>query len=188
MARSVTTAFNDEITADQLRPAIFVKAEFDSGDLNLWTGNGNIVFAGDTYIGAAGVIGIEPIQETQKLQANGLTYTLNGVSSAIISIALSEEYQWRSITTWFAVLDEDFQIIPDPLKIFAGKMDVIGISDKGESASVSLDAENDLIGLKDSKERRYTHEDQIAQFAGDLGLEFMPTNSDVEITWGSSSK
>ena len=188
MARSLTTAVSDEMAADALRPAIFVKAEFDSGDLNLWTGDRTIVFDGDTYYGANGVIGIEPIKETQKLQANGLTYTLNGVDSAIISIALNEEYQWRSITTWFAVLDEDFQIIPDPLKIFAGKMDVIGMSDKGESATISLDAENNLIGLKDSKERRYTHEDQIAIFAGDLGLEFMPTNSDVEITWGASSK
>lgn len=188
MTRSVTTAFGNEIAASNLRPALLIKAEFDSGDLNLWTGYDEIVYAGDTYTGGANVLSIDTVKETQKLQANGMTFGLNGVDTSIISIALTEEYQWRPISMWLAVLDEDYQLIADPKKIFAGRMDVMEISDEGNVATVAVNAESNLIDLKDSRERRYTFEDQINEYAGDLGLEFMPTNSDVEITWGAGVK
>lgn len=187
MTRSVTTAFNDEIIASNLRPALLIKAEFGSGDLNLWTGEGEIVYDGDTYTGARNILGIKEVKETQKLQANGMDFSLSGIDTSIISIALNEEYQWKPISMWFAVLDVDYQLIADPKKIFAGKMDVIGISDEGDTANVTVTAESNLIDLKDSRERRYTYEDQIDAFPGDVGLQFMPTNSDVEITWGKGA-
>ncbi len=188
MGRDVTTAFNDEITASHLRPAVLLKGSFDSGDLNLWTGIGDLSFAGDTYLGAGHLLDMQPIKETQKIQANGAVFSLAGCIDALVSIAMSEEYQWRPIAAWLAVLDTNYQLIADPHKIFAGKMDVIEIADNGDSSTIALNAESNLIDLKNNKERRFTHEDQLAAFAGDLGLEFMPTNSDVEITWGASSK
>lgn len=188
MARDITTAFENEINAAHLRPAVFVKGEFDSGDINLWSGVGNITYSGDTYLGAGQLLNFNPVKETQKIQANGVEFTLNGCVDSLVSIAMNEEYQWRPISTWLGVLDDDFQIIANPYKIFAGKMDIIEIVDTGENSAITVKAESNLIDLKDTKERRYTHEDQIAEFTGDLGLEFMPTNADVEITWGASSK
>ena len=188
MTRDVTTAFSDEIEASNLRPALLIKAEFDSGDINLWTGYDEITYDSDTYIGGANILSVDNVKETQKLQANGMKFGLDGLNSSIISIALTEEYQWRPISMWLAVLDEDYQLIDDPKKIFAGKMDVMEISDEGDTSSIVVNAESNLIDLKDSRERRYTFEDQINEFAGDVGLEFMPTNRDVEITWGSGVK
>lgn len=188
MARLVTNEFAQELDADLLRPALLVKAEFKNGDLCLWTGNKDISFNGDNYIGAGQLLGISGISETQKLQANNLVFSLSAMPTSLISIALSEEYQWQPISMWFAVLDKNFNLINDPYLIFAGKMDVLEISDDGETGSITISAENNLISLKDAKERRYTQEDQMAYFPGDKGLEFMPTNSDLEITWGAGVK
>jgi hypothetical protein len=184
MARDITTDFETELTSKVLRPALFVKAEFPSGDLNLWTGRGERTIGADTYYGSGNVMAIEEVKETQKLQANGLAFTLSGIDSALISAALTEEYQWQPITMNFAVLDEDLQII-DTYQMFSGKMDVIEIEDTGETSNFRLNAESDLIDLTNSRERRYTNEDQQNEFAGDLGLEFMPTNADTVITWGN---
>jgi hypothetical protein len=188
MTRSVTAGFETEILADELRPALFVKGEFDSGDLRLWTGRGDMTFASEVYTGAANVLNIDAVKETQKLQANGITFGLNGVSTSINSIALTEEYQWRPISMWIGVLDSNYALIADPYKIFSGKMDIMEIADNGETSSIAVNAESNLIDLRDPKERRYTHEDQQNAFAGDLGLEFMPTNADIEITWGAGVK
>lgn len=185
MTRNITAAFRTELNAESLRPAVLVKGGFDSGDLNLWTGVGDIVFDGDTYQGTGNLLNIEQIQETQKLQANGVVFVMNGAVDALVSIALSESYQWRPISAWLAVLDEDFQLIADPHKIFSGKMDVMEISDNGEASTIAVNAESNLIDLQNSRETRYTNEDQLARFPGDVGLQFMPNNSDVEITWGS---
>jgi len=187
MSRVLTSAFEVEIDADNLRPALFIKAEFDSGDLLLWSGLGEIVWGGDTYVGAGHLLNISAVQESQKLQASGLLFTLSGMPTSLVSIALTEEYQWRPITMWLAVMNTDYTVIADPYKTFAGKMDVMQISDDGQTSTMSVAAENNLIDLKSSKERRYTNEDQISEYPGDLGLQFMPTNADVQITWGKSS-
>lgn len=188
MARDITTAFENEVNSTHLMPALFIKAEFDSGDLNLWSGHTDITWDGDVYLGAGKVLTVNSIKETQKIQANGAEFTMNGCVDALVSLAMSEEYQWRPISAWLGILDTDYTIIADPYKIFSGKMDVIEIADTGKDSIITVRAESNLIDLKETKERRYTHEDQIAEFAGDMGLEFMPTNADVEILWGVTSK
>ncbi len=52
MARDITSGFSQEISAQRLAPIVLAKAEFDSGDVNLWSGYGNIIWNGDTYLGA----------------------------------------------------------------------------------------------------------------------------------------
>ena len=87
---------------------------------------------------------------------------------------------------WFAVLNPDFSIIADPYKIFSGRMDIMEITDSGNDSSIVLNAENNLIDLKENRERRYTPEDQKRYFTGDLGLDFVPNIQEIEILWGSS--
>lgn len=184
MARTLTAAFQAETEAVLLRPGLLVKAEFDSGDTLMWTGNKDLSFGGDTYLGVGDFLGVGPVQETQQLVANGVQFVLTGIKSSLVSIALTEKYQWRPITMWFAVFDTSGALIADPYKTFSGKMDIMEITDNGTTSTITLNAENNLIDLKDSKERRYTPEDQKAAFAGDLGLDFVPLIQDVQINWG----
>lgn len=186
MARDISSAFTDEINAKLLRPAFFIKAEFDSGDVRVWTGIGEKTYDSETYQGLGNFLSMSAIQESQDLQANGVQFNLSGVPSSYISIALAEDYQWRPISMWFAVLDTDKSIIADPYLVFQGKMDVLEIVDNGEESSLVMYAENDLIILTRDKERRYTPEDQKKDYPSDKGFDFVPLIQDVEITWGSS--
>ena len=68
MARSLSASMVTEVTSNVMSPIVLIKLEFDSGDLNLWTGIGNITFNGDTYTGAGDVIDISTVQETTKLK------------------------------------------------------------------------------------------------------------------------
>ena len=147
-----------------------------------------LVYDSDTYIGSANLITIEPIQESQSVEADGTSFVLNGVSSSLVSVALSEEYQGRPIQALFGVLDTNGALISDPYITFAGKMDVMSIQDDGTTSKIVVTAENDLITLKESKERRYTPEDQKAEYSGDLGFDFVPLIQDIELTWGAGRK
>lgn len=184
MARDISSGFQTEIEGDNLSIALLIKAEFDGGDVLTWSGYGDIVYDGDTYQGTGLFLSMSEIEETQKMQANGVTYSLSGIPSELVAIALSEEYQGRPITAWFAVLDSDRAIIADPYKIFSGKMDVMDTEDDGESAVITIRAESDLSDMRDAKERRYTPEDQKLDYEDDLGLDFTPTIQDIEVVWG----
>ena len=73
----------------------------------------------------------------------------------------------------------------DPYAIFQGQMDLMTISDGGDTATIKLTAESRLIDLDRSRERRFTSEDQKIEFPDDKGLEYVDDLQDKEIVWGS---
>ena len=186
MVRSLTAGMVTEVTAAKLAPILLIKMEFDSGDLNLWTGIGDLVFSGDTYTGAGDLLAFSPIEETDELKAVGLTGTLSGIPSSIISIALAEDYMGRAVTVWLGALTGDPPaLVADPEPIFAGLIDTMPIQDAGETATIQIQAENRLARLEESRARRYTPEDQAIDYPGDKGLDFVVAlNDGREIVWG----
>ena len=187
MARSLSAGMITEVTAKSLSPIVLLKAEFDSGDLNLWTGIGNLSYGGDTYTGAGNLLGISTITESVNLEANGVNFTISGIPSSIISTALSEDYQGRNISCYFACLDSSGALVSSPYLLFKGRMDVLEITESGESASVTVRAENALIDFRRIKERRFTDKDQKAVYSTDKGLEYIDQLPDREIIWGRAS-
>ena len=187
MARDITSGFQTEIEASSLSPIIMIKAEFDSGDTLAWSGYGNLVYDGDTFVGTGTFLSISEIEETQKLQANSVSFALSGIPSSYVSLALSEDFQGRKITAWFAVLDSSGSIISNPYQIFSGRMDSMEIYDDGSDSRITVSAESDLIDLRLSRERRYTPEDQKIDYQDDDGLDFVPLVAEVEVIWGNKT-
>lgn len=184
MSRAITTTFRNQIIADQLYPALFIKFEFESGDFNIWTGNQNKEWENDTYLGAGYILGIERIEESQDLKASSVSFTLSGIFSNVIALALTSNYQGRPVTMWFAVLDQNGSVLSNPYEVFKGRMDIIAFTDNGETSDFTIKCESNAIDIRKAKARRFTPEDQKLDYPDDKGLEFIPKIQDIEIVWG----
>ena len=184
MTRDLTTALNTQFTSSEMQPFLAIDLAFDGGDFLSWTGYGNITFGGKTYIGSGDVISVSPPQETAQIQANGINITLSSIPSELVSSALSETYQGRTAIVYLGALSNGSPVA-DPYAIFQGQMDLMTISDNGESAIIKLSAESRLIDLDRARERRFTSEDQKIDFPDDKGLEYVDDLQDKEIVWGS---
>ena len=176
-----------EVTASVLEPIVIMKGEFDSGDVNLWSGIGELIWDGDTYTGAGGMLGMREVQETQTLEAVNVDIQLSGIPSAYISIALTENYQNRPVTIWLGAINSSGAVIADPYKIYRGRMDILEIDEGAETATLTMHTENRLIDLQRTKERRYTPDDQKANFPNDTGLNYVSSLQDQAIVWGQAS-
>lgn len=185
MSRDLTANQTTQVTANALAPILLIKMEFVGGTVTMWTGYGDIVFDGDTYTGMGSMIGLSPIEETQDVQANGVSIALNGIQSSLISVALLEEYQNRPVTVYFGTMSGG-TIVTSPNIIFRGRMDVMTIQESGETATIEMKCESNLAALTRAKERRYTEEDQKLDYPDDLGFDFVTTIQDTEITWGKT--
>ena len=97
MNRGLTSTYRALARSDLLSPAILVDGHFDSGTVRFWTGLGNLTVEGETYTGVGEILNVAPSSETQTLRANGITVGLSGVSTEIVSLALNENCQGRSI-------------------------------------------------------------------------------------------
>lgn len=187
MSRDLSAGMVTEVTAQALRPIMLVYFEFDGGDIRLWSGVGDLLWGSDTFTGAGSLMGLSPYEENQALQAQGITVTVSGISSSILSIALAEPYQGRPATIWLGALDSAGVLISDPYQIFTGFMDVMSITEGGENCDVSVSIENKMITITKTKESRYTGEDQKRKYSGDLGLDFVAFLQDKEIVWKAAS-
>ena len=184
MARDLSAKLKSELTAASLAPIILVKLAFASGDLNLWSGLGTLLFDDDTYTGAGDLIALGVIDETETLSANAAQLSLSGVPASLISLALTEEYQGRAATIWLGALSDDGTLIVSPYQLFKGFMDVMQFRDEGDTATFILTVENELIALERASLRRYTPEDQAIDGVADTGFDQVVSLQDIQIVWG----
>lgn len=185
MARDITSALNDQFEAASLSPFLAFNLDFESDPVLAWTGTGTITINSQDYIGTGNFIGIDAIQETANVQANGASISISGVPSDLVAVALTENYQGRDATIYLGALDSSGNVVANPYAIFKGFIDIMSIAETGDLTSINLTAENRLISLEEAKVRRYTSEDQKIDYPDDLGFDFVAGLQDKELVWGT---
>jgi hypothetical protein len=204
-SRQLTEVFEAALGDAVFRPFYTVELRFDEGTVRFWTGIGTLVLSGVSYAGAGNLLEISSVDETVDLSARGVELTLSGISSTLITRALTSTYQGRKCLIGFGALsgasllkeDGDFILLEDGGKInlelllggvnevFAGYMDKMDITEDGESSSISMKVENKLITLERARIARYNSGYQKSIFPNDLGLDHVEALQEKEITWGS---
>jgi len=186
--RSLSAGMVTEVTTAQLSPILLASLSFSS-PVNLWTGYGNISYNSTTYYGLGTLGTISPLQETTDLAARGLTMRLSGVPTANVALALTENYQGRECSIMFGALSPTAgTLIASPVTVFSGRMDVMQVTDDGQSAEITMTAESKLMDFKRPREIRYTDEEQQQLFPGDVGLEFVNDIQEKAIYWGNPNQ
>tara|TARA_R100001224_G_scaffold109787_1_gene87652 strand:- start:638 stop:1216 length:579 start_codon:yes stop_codon:yes gene_type:complete len=192
MARDITTAFNNAIKSTVVQPLFAIELEFSDGTLRFWNGYGSITMtaggSSKVFTGTGDLLSISPIEETSTLQMNGITVALTGIKSSLISTALSAQYTNRNGALYMGLFDASASVIADVYTLFKGKMDVLNITESGDTSTISLKIESRLISFEHPLNRLYTLEDQQVDFSSDVGFEFINDLQDKEIIWGKKTQ
>ncbi len=184
-SRTISASLSTALQADRVYPLLLVEALFDSGALRLWNGDGALTALGETWTGTGLMLGISPIEETAEIRATGVNISLSGIPSAIVSIALAEDYQGRVARVYVGAFDASTgAVITDPILAFQGSIDTMPISEGGDTATIVVAVESRLIQLEKASLRRYTAQDQKVEFPLDTGLDHVAAIQDVTIVWG----
>jgi hypothetical protein len=184
VSRDIATAIANALDDEVIEPFFAVDLLFDSGALRFWTGFGDKIINGFTYVGAGTFLSISSIEETAEIAAAGATLTLSGIPSELLSLALSEPYQNRICRIYFGIVGSE----NDMAEIFTGTMDRMDIDEGAETSVIQLAVENRLLDLERERIRRYTNNDQQSRFPGDRGLEFVESIQDRDLFWGRQPK
>ena len=88
--RTVPAALLTALDADQIEPFYAVDLAFETANVRLWTGYGDKTINSNTYTGSGSLLTIEGLEEASDLSARGTTLTLSGISSTILTYALTE--------------------------------------------------------------------------------------------------
>jgi hypothetical protein len=181
-----TSSFTQELQAQASQPGLAVVLNLDSGIIRLWSGIGDLVYAGDTYTGVGNLLSVRLAEESKEIAAKGVNVALNGINSTLIAKALDESYRGRTMAIYLFFMDDN-QVVLYPYAVFVGYINMMNIQDNGETSVISVDAESKLIDLQRPRERRYTSEDQKIDYPNDKGLDAVTWIQNQKIKWGSGS-
>lgn len=191
MSRTLTSGMNAVTTDEIVRPVYLVRMVFDTtevtNELNMWSGLGDLVYDGETYLGVGDLLSISSVKETADISASGLNVMLAGVKSSLVAVAKNQDYQGRPLTLSFGAFNDLGDLVADPVVVFSGFMDTMTIAETGDYSTISIAVENKLIAFERSKIRRYTAEDQKIDHPADKGFEFVSNIGEKEIVWGRPS-
>lgn len=142
------------------------------------------MFQTEVYQGLGDLLSIGQIKESTDLQANGTNISLSGIKQSIITVARDEDYQGKKGTIRLGAMNEQAEVITNPVNIFSGFMDVMTITDSGVKSTINVTLENKLIAFERKYVRRYTDNDQKIEYPTDDGFEYVASIQDTEIVWG----
>lgn len=180
------TANADEAAKEHYAPFIAVDFDFPSGHVRLWTGTGNIVLGGNTYLGMGELVRVSSAPERANLVVERKTYQLSGaqVDPAVVPEAEIDASFGRSVTEYLGFLNPGTGLLAaEPEINFEGEISNIRRVD-GREPVIEVNADSRLALLDQVDGWRYTHEHQQEFYAGDNGFN-QAANLDLkEVLWG----
>ena len=187
MSRDISAGVQSAISATEVQPIILFEGSFASGTVYVWSGYGDLVWDGDTYLGVGTLGAISNVSEASEISAKGITVSMSGIPSSLISLVLGDVRQGAVGKVHMGFLNSSGVVIDDPILMFEGKLDVPSIQEGGDTSTITLSYESRLIDLQRAREGRYTNEDQLRAFPGDLGCAFVASLQEKIINWGKAA-
>jgi len=190
--RAIASAAITESDALEYSSFGFVALNFDDDPVYVWTGTRPFTAtlpteSSHSYLGIGALGSIDGILETSDGSSNGVKLQMSGIANGLLSNALGENYQGRSAKVWLVFLDSDGAIVPDPIMLFSGQMDVMNLVDGDSQGAIEILCESRDQLLKRTSESLLTDEEQQRVYPGDLGLEFVMELQNKVLAWGDKT-
>lgn len=183
-SRDVPSNIYEALRSPEIEIFFAIDLNFDSGDLNLWTGLGELDVNGVTYVGTGQLLSVSSVEETAEIAAKGAELSLSGIPSTLLSLALTEPYQGRVCKIYFGVMSDTTFLT----EIFTGIMDRMDIQEGAETSTITLAVENKLVDLERTRAIRFTSAYQKSIYPGDKGFDFVEDLQDKKLIWGREIK
>ncbi|MDB6079761.1 MAG: hypothetical protein JWO82_3508 [Akkermansiaceae bacterium] len=177
------------LAAGNIPLAFFAELSFRSGVERYWTGTTPIRWDGQTWLGVGNLGAASAMDSSEDFRANGITLQLIGLPSNSFTdfdALTASDYKGCRARLVTAIMTPDFRSVvhPIPRFYFIDTLDYELDPELGAVISVALEVETRRASR--ARVRRYTPQDQEAEFPGDKAFEFVPyINSGVDVKWGT---
>lgn len=186
MPRNIDPTMLAALGDANIRPAFFASITFASKTEYIWTGAGDYLWNSQTWKGIGDAASIGTYAEGTDVTANGITVTLSGINNDLLGESLTDIQLGAPATIYFALLDDNMNIIGTPTVFFGGIVDKPAIHIGTDTSTIALSLETNFIRLQQGQRLRYTSADQRRLVPGDSGFDFVEKMNDIAIIWQPS--
>lgn len=173
-----------------VRCAHLVEICFVTQARRLWNGSYKITTSdGHDWFGLRKLGSIEGLESDGDLQAAELKFSISGVDSRLLQMAVTEdrtEYIGRHVKVYYQFFDSDWSLLDAPVARATGIIDGIEVTRQpmepaGTRRVITLTAQNIFYGRGTPPAGFFTDTDQQQRFPGDRGLAYLSELQDTNI-------
>ncbi|UVH54662.1 hypothetical protein NWF24_17600 [Variovorax paradoxus] len=170
------------LAAPELTIVQLIYFQFAGVPIALNSSNSSIDFGGVTYLGAAGLGSVSPIDDGPG-EVRGLQLTMSGVSTEAIALALADSsiVQGAPLTIRLAIMDGG-TVLDAPID-WGGRVDTLSIEEDGDTCTITVTAESSAVDLLRGNALTTSNADQQYLYPGDRAFEFVVSQANVPIVW-----
>lgn len=171
------------LSAGELAIVQLVYLQFPGIPIALNSSNRPIEYGGVTYLGAAGLGTVNPIDDSPG-EVKGLQLQMSGVPAEYLGLALDDAsiVQGAPITLRLAILDANQQVIEAPID-WTGRIDTMAIEEDGDTCSIAVTAESSAVDLLRGNALTTSNADQQYLYPGDRGFEYVDSQANIPVVW-----
>lgn len=185
MPRDISSGMLTPLLTNDIRPCFLAIITFKTETVYCWTGVGNIVYNGNTYLGVGDFGKLSSIVEGSDVQAFGCSISLSAIDPTLLSESLTDIQIGAPVTIYFALLDTSGNIYGTPYPAFVGIVDKPTISLGTQQMTISLALESKLANLQRASQRRFTAADQRYYYPDDSAFNFVEQLNDQALKWNA---
>ncbi|HHR5826920.1 TPA: hypothetical protein ACS778_002930 [Providencia alcalifaciens] len=162
---------------------IAAKLDLKSGVTRAHTGIGNLIIAGEVYLGVGSLGSIETVSENNSTSPQQLILSLSGFDSLLIADVMNERSRGRNVSLMLVALDGDGKPAVAEI-VFAGQISNIGVT-TGNNNEVAVTVSNRFERWSQGLPDRFTDESWTKRHAGDRIFRYVAQMAERAIYWGS---
>lgn len=166
------------------RPLYLLAAiDHPDGFVYLWSGTGDLVWDGNTYVGRGALGSLGQIEESSELEIGQRVMTLKGVDPEATQF-LAANVRNRTATFWLACLDRQGKVIRDPYLLEEVLMDgqSLPVDEQGR-VSVQITAYSGFWNLERAQDIAWSTEEAKLDYPDETGFDMIPSLVNKETKW-----
>lgn len=187
MSRDLAPALLATLNDDVIRPVDMVSIDTPSGTYYFANGIGTLNWPESPptpWLGTGNLGSISPVNETRDVRAEGIQLQLSGIPDEMLTLVIDDAQPGRTVNRYIGMLNSAGALVSDPYLSFSGLLDAVSQVEGGQTSTIQINAESELVRLQKANETRYTHDDQQRRFAGDKGFEYVEAMQDFRVPFG----
>jgi len=166
--------------------ALLCYIDHPDGVVRLWSRVGTLNWDGQAWRGIGALGRVTGISKTTGLEVKQVTFELAGVPLDSVDL-LTGDVRNRSIKLWLAGIARN-KVVGEPYLIIDDLMDyqTLSVTDDG-SCTLKITVNVGFWTIERAVNQAWTHEAQIAKYAGDSGLSLIPSFASKQTNWRLSA-
>lgn len=181
---SVTPAVASALAGDHVF-AHLLKFEFSSGAVCFTDAGYDISWNGDTYLANGLLLGMDAPKFTSELRVGETSVAFSAADQSIMAMILNESQINRYVHVYRAFLDQNMQVIPNPIFLHSWLITDASTSTERKEAEIEVSMASEWADFEAARGRRTTDSSQRRFYPTDRGLEFA-TQVKKDIKWGGA--